>query len=268
MISPLVFALFPMNRVRLPALFRCVCRLLQTSSWYCILLVASVLIHLLGVLCFLHLFYSPRPATAAPELVVDTIELTLAEVASEIATEPIAAASTPTFHTAPQPESAPYLTAPESPILLPSPPLAHSELSPKPLQEVPPFSLPPLPPNLTDLPEITLPPMRIPASETAQSATPPRQSTGATARIKHPQLLTDLSTLLKEYPEEARRNHWQGAVTLRLKINAHGRAEAVEVIRSSGYPVLDRQARKMLRRARFTGGPGELEQTIEYTLTK
>ncbi len=41
------------------------------------------------------------------------------------------------------------------------------------------------------------------------------------------------------YPEEARRRGWQGVVHLRLYISAAGRVTRAEVIRSSGYAVLD-----------------------------
>ena len=47
-----------------------------------------------------------------------------------------------------------------------------------------------------------------------------------------------------------------------------GRAEAIEVVQSSGYRILDREAAKMLRKARFRGGPGELIQKVEYALSK
>ena len=42
--------------------------------------------------------------------------------------------------------------------------------------------------------------------------------------------------------------------------------ETTEVIQSSGYSVLDKEAARMLRKARFRNGPGELIQSITYSL--
>ena len=109
--------------------------------------------------------------------------------------------------------------------------------------------------------------MEIP-EETPPQQRPTQQATGATARIQHPRLITDLATIQKSYPHEARKNHWEGIVKVKLTINAAGRAETLEVVESSGYRVLDREAVKMLRRAQFTNGPGELIQKVQYSLSK
>jgi len=45
------------------------------------------------------------------------------------------------------------------------------------------------------------------------------------------------------YPEEARRARQQGVVHLRVDINDRGRVEKVVISASSGYPLLDEQAR-------------------------
>lgn len=226
----------------------------------------GIVLHLLCVLFFLNYFYAPRPATVAPELIVETLELTLAEVDSDVSSE----ASTQTIATpvppTPIPDIAPYLTANNSPLALPepSPPTLETprpELSGLPMPEVP---LPALPDQPEDLPEIILPPIQQTTAPTRQ--TPPQQASGATARVEQPELVTDLSALRKSYPEMARRNGWEGTVTLRLTINAKGRLEKTEVIQSSGYTILDKEAQKMLQRARFRNGPGELVQSITYAL--
>lgn len=257
-----------MDAHRLKSLLHWMVRIFQSGLWNGILLIVSILLHLVCVMLCVNILYVPKPASATPELIIDSLELTLAEVASETVVDAVEETQAPTASATPTPEIAPYLTDDTSPIVLPDPPLSSLELPKAPLPEMPQIALPQLPNQPTDLPEITLPPMTLPPPEMPKTKSQPRQSTGATARVKAPKLLTDLTSILKEYPEEARRNHWQGTVKLRLKINAHGRTESIEVIQSSGYPVLDRQARKMLRRARFSGGPGELEQTIEYSLTK
>lgn len=230
-----------------------------------VLLIVSIALHLIVAAWLLQLFILPPPASTPPQLIVDSIELTLAEIESDVVSESVPLATAPVA-TAPVAEIAPYLTAPDSPIVLPeTPPLQMPAPS---LSDLPPptFPLPTLTHEPTDLPEITLPPIEIPADPTPSK--PPQQATGATARLEHPELLTDLATLQKSYPEEARRNHWEGVVTLRIRINAQGRAEAIEILESSGYRVLDREAQKMLRRARFRGGPGELIQKIAYSLKK
>ncbi len=53
------------------------------------------------------------------------------------------------------------------------------------------------------------------------------------------------------YPVEARRNRWQGTVVLAVTISPHGIPTAVEVARSSGYPLLDRSAVEAMWQWRF-----------------
>lgn len=224
----------------------------------------GILLHLLCIAWILNLLYAPRPSSAAPELIVETLELTLAEVESETSTEAV----TPELaaaQQAPTPDIAPYLTDTESAITLPEAPpppeMPMPEISGFPMPEIP---LPALPDQPEDLPAITLPPLQAPPPTTPKET--PQQATGATARVQQPELLTDLSALRKSYPAVARRNGWEGTVTLRLRITANGRLDSAEVIQSSGYKVLDNEAAKMLRRARFRNGPGELIQSITYSL--
>ncbi len=49
------------------------------------------------------------------------------------------------------------------------------------------------------------------------------------------------------YPDLARKNRWEGQVLLRLSISADGRVSEVEVIRSSGYEILDEAAVSAVR---------------------
>ena len=53
----------------------------------------------------------------------------------------------------------------------------------------------------------------------------------------------------KIYPDAARRQGIQGTVELRFRIAADGTVEAVEILRSSGYDILDEASRQTLRRA-------------------
>jgi protein TonB len=50
------------------------------------------------------------------------------------------------------------------------------------------------------------------------------------------------------YPPLARENNWEGEVRVRMEIGADGTV-AVRVEKSSGHPILDRQAMEMFRRA-------------------
>lgn len=50
-----------------------------------------------------------------------------------------------------------------------------------------------------------------------------------------------------EYPEVARQNGWEGAVTLRLELRADGTVGEVHVARSSGYTVLDTAAQEVVK---------------------
>ena len=53
------------------------------------------------------------------------------------------------------------------------------------------------------------------------------------------------------YPESARRRGIEGTVLLKMRITAQGRVEAVQVVRSAGYPELDESAIEAVRRWRF-----------------
>lgn len=54
----------------------------------------------------------------------------------------------------------------------------------------------------------------------------------------------------KAYPTAAVDNGWEGEVVVRMAIGADGSIAALEVRSSSGYPLLDRQAVEMFRRAK------------------
>ncbi len=53
----------------------------------------------------------------------------------------------------------------------------------------------------------------------------------------------------KIYPEAARRQGIQGTVELRFRIAADGSVEILEVLRSSGFPLLDEASQQTVRRA-------------------
>ncbi|MEN8686310.1 MAG: energy transducer TonB [Desulfuromonadales bacterium] len=57
---------------------------------------------------------------------------------------------------------------------------------------------------------------------------------------------------LPEYPLIARQRHWQGVVWLLVDVSAKGLVDAVDLEQSCGYRVLDRAARRAVKRWEFT----------------
>ena len=53
----------------------------------------------------------------------------------------------------------------------------------------------------------------------------------------------------KIYPDAARREGIQGTVELRFRIATDGSVEAVEILRSSGFGILDEASQQTIRRA-------------------
>lgn len=234
----------------------CACAAREAALW-----AAALALHLLLAFAAAHLLLGVPPALPEPRLLVDSLEVVVAETESEVPAE----ASAPALPAAqsPRAEPAPMLTDAASPVALPMPPPASVPvalpLSPAPTP--PTLPAPDRAPNPTALPEIALPPARpAPPKDT------PREAAGATARIDKPRLVTDLSRLVKHYPTEARRNGWEGTVVLDLAIAADGTLQSAAIHTSSGHRVLDRAALRMIRSARFAGGPGRLLQPIDYRL--
>ncbi|MEZ0361998.1 MAG: TonB family protein [Hydrogenobacter sp.] len=74
----------------------------------------------------------------------------------------------------------------------------------------------------------------------------------------------------KVYPEEAKRYGVEGKVTLRLTLDRDGRLKNLQVVRSSGSFILDREAQKLISSLKFPPLPSGEEYTfqvvIEYKL--
>ena len=52
-----------------------------------------------------------------------------------------------------------------------------------------------------------------------------------------------------DYPERARRMNWEGTVLVSFVVTAHGHAENIDILQSSGFPILDRNAVEAIRRS-------------------
>jgi protein TonB len=55
-----------------------------------------------------------------------------------------------------------------------------------------------------------------------------------------------------EYPKLAARNGWQGTVLLKVRVLSTGKVETVEVEKSSGFKLLDEEAKATVRTWQFT----------------
>lgn len=87
------------------------------------------------------------------------------------------------------------------------------------------------------------------------------------------QALLERLRAMKRYPLAARRLEQEGVVLIEARIGADGRVEAAEIRRGSGYPILDRDALKLLESAAESvrgqqqpERPARLEIPIVYRL--
>jgi protein TonB len=72
------------------------------------------------------------------------------------------------------------------------------------------------------------------------------------------------------YPTEARRRHQEGIVRLELFINESGALDKIEIVKSSGFPLLDAAAIKAMRLSQFdpaTNGAIKIRSRAEATVT-
>ena len=70
--------------------------------------------------------------------------------------------------------------------------------------------------------------------------------------VTHPKVVSGPIFHADDYPMEARRNLWTGAVIADLKINEHGTVDECTIVESSGHKLLDDTTCSILvKRARF-----------------
>ncbi len=120
-------------------------------------------------------------------------------------------------------------------------------------------------PLVSTVPEAVIEPVTAaepvtPVAETLSSAAP--SPTAAAGKVAAPKLSPSQRYLqarfgyirkqiLKNlvYPQRARRMGWQGQVKIRFVVDPSGKVRDLEVLETSGYPLLDRQALNAVKRA-------------------
>lgn len=226
-------------------------------------LLAAIFIHLLLFWGLPERLQSPEPGANLP-IRVGLRRIAPPPAAPEERTKP-ADAQGPPHPTAPPapPHNEPPI--PKRPATDPATP------APKAV-EPPPAEKAPVPPVKTESPVETAPapmetaqPPSLPAPEAAGGETSPplpaakpsdTSNTGPAGLDGSAALETSSPpSLLHQptpyYPPLAKRMGWQGKVLLRLSVEPDGRVGGVEIEKTSGYPLLDRSARKQVRTWRF-----------------
>jgi protein TonB len=129
----------------------------------------------------------------------------------------------------PRPKPAPVMKPVPEPVTQPEPP-APQPPAPQP-------TAPPIAARVEPVPAAPAPPAA-PSAEQAEAVT----------REQYRLQILDVARGHNTYPPLARENNWEGQVLVRMEIAADGRV-SLAVEKSSGHPVLDRQAMEMFKRA-------------------
>lgn len=217
-------------------------------------LFASVLLHLAAATAVGYIT-AGAAEWQGPVLDLSRVELSFAEEVVDAA--PAVPSLPASADPPPVPERLPPPPPPEN-----EPVATVSDFDAPPLPEPPPPTLPPPsePPPATpsepppekpqQSPEKPLePPEKVPPSpsvESAPSAPAPAPRQGEIDVAPSP-----VRKIRPEYPRLSRLHHEEGVARLRLRVNADGRAEAVEVAQSSGFSRLDEAAVAAVRKASF-----------------
>jgi protein TonB len=163
---------------------------------------------------------------------------------------PPAASEPPETPAPPLPEPEPSVAAPPEPVPVPQTP-------PNPRATSRPRAEPRPPPALAPRKrEPVVAPSAAPVGPTAagqpQPSPAPVANQQAFAPLVPPRPVSGLASNRKpDYPIEARSRRQQGRVLLRVQVSATGDAASVDIVSSSGHPILDQAARAALRTWRF-----------------
>ena len=139
----------------------------------------------------------------------------------------------------PKPPAKPVHRPKPKPIVKPMPPPAPEPTPVKATDE---------PPQTDDAPQLQEDHPPYEAPDDVALSPPPSEETGAVVEISKP--LEDINPS-PDYPPLAIRRSYEGTVMLNVLVDKTGRAAEVKVERSSGYAVLDRNAKAVVSRWRF-----------------
>ena len=153
------------------------------------------------------------------------------------------------------------------------PPVARVEPVPEPRAELKREPLPEPPPVVPSRvePAVVAPPVAQPLPQQAAVPPPPVvQPQPKLADDGRDRALTDqyrqiISAKIKqheEYPQVAKRRHWEGTTVVQLQFTPEGRVADISVVEKSGHDILDEAAVKMIRNAAPLPIPPEGLRTV------
>jgi periplasmic protein TonB len=184
------------------------------------------------------LFYLKPPAPRPPKM----IERTYVDIAL----------TAPPAPEPPKPQPPPPIPQPKI-----EPPPPQPKLEPKPEPEPPPKPEMTMPTPKPEPPPPVAPPVAIPQPK------PPTEYVSVT----QPNYAKRAEPI---YPEQARRWRQQGIVVLALYINEFGTLDKVEIVKSSGFQLLDAAAVKAMKQSQFApamDGATPIRSRAEATVT-
>ncbi|HEX3890542.1 MAG TPA: energy transducer TonB [Verrucomicrobiae bacterium] len=135
----------------------------------------------------------------------------------------------------PQPEPKPIVVPPPKPVVLPPKPEEKPQPMPPPKPEMTIPEPKPEPPPPVPKP-VAVPPLQ------------PKPPTEEYVPVTQPTFVKQAEHI---YPSEAARRHQQGVVVLMLYINGSGALDKIEIVKSSGYPLLDAAAIREMKLSKF-----------------
>lgn len=201
--------------------------------------IAAVIVvaHIAALVGLSHLRNAPAPATIVPTVFTATIVPPQPRPAPPQASPPKPAPEPPKPKVAPPPPK-PRVSAPNA-IAQKAEPVAPPQPSAEPVKDTAPVAptAPPAP---------------------AQAVAPPGRVEGLKLECPDPPLI---------YPTQSRRLGEEGVATVRMVINVQGRVAEANIVKSSGYPRLDKAAIESAYKMRCAA-PMKDGRAVETTATK
>ena len=130
------------------------------------------------------------------------------------------------------------------PVVVPPPPTVQPVVPPKP-EEKPQPPPPPKPDVTIPAPKSEPPP---PPVTPSVAVPPPKPNPQEYVPVTQPNFVQQAAHV---YPPEAARRHQQGVVVLLLYISGGGTIDKIEIVKSSGFPLLDAAAIREMKQSKF-----------------